>query len=969
MKFHWFLPTNGGDGRHVVSGGHGVVARLQRPARQRALPGTDRPQRRAARLRGRAHPDRRLVRGRLADHRDARPAVGAAEVPRRVPPGLTSPTLAAQMAATFQNLSGGRLLLNVVTGGESHEQRAVRRLPRQGRPLRALRRVPRSRPPAVARRDGHLRRSSTCGWSRRGSQQLPDPVPEIYFGGSSPAAGDVAAKHADVYLTWGEPPAAVATKIAWIRELAEKQGREIRFGIRMHTINRDTAEEAWAEADRLLAGIDDAEIAPRPGGPEALRVRRAAQHARPQQRLARRPRDPPQRLGRRRPGPRRRRHRARRQPRGGRRPHRGVRRTRHRRVRPLRLPAPRGRLPLRRGGPAGAGEAGAVDQPGPGRAPARRCPSAPSGRPRERPRRRRRRQPQAALAHVRRRPVRRPTGGRAPTSSSTSPTTAAELFDWRLRDVADLVEEVAGSLVVVVASPTYKATYTGLLKAFLDRFPAPRARRRHRRPADARRLPGARPRPRARAASAAGRARCVGAHRAASTSSTPSTTDPSRTTPGSPPASSSCRRSPTPTRTTGGVRMTLHAHAPPKPAGLDQRTLRDAFGAFPSGVVAVAASVKGQLTGIAASSFTSVSIDPPLVSFSISTTSSTWPLLREAGRLGISVLADHHDAVCRQLAGPARGTLRRAALPGHRERRRAARRGRRDLRLLGPRGGRRRRPRHRAARGARGRRRRRRAPARLPPLAPSPSCTATTSTRPASTAGSTAPRSTAGADRPLRPTTRRTPHERARTPRQRPRLAAPRRPRLGRRRHHRVVRLLPLRHGRAVVFDKLYFNGLDGPAAQFAAFAHLRGRLLRPTRRRAGLRPLRRPDRPQADAAADAGDHGRRHRPDRPAADVRPDRRLGADRAGRAAGAAGHRRRRRVRRRRAARRRVRPGRAPRLLRQLRPHRRPRRARPGRAGPSRSPGCCPRRSSSPGAGARASSSASCCSASAPTSGCR
>ena len=96
--------------------------------------------------------------------------------------------------------------------------------------------------------------------------------------------------------------------------------------------------------------------------------------------------------------------------------------------------------------------------------------------------------------------------------------------------------------------------------------------------------------------------------------------------------------------------MTLHAQT--RPPALDPRTLRDAFGAFPSGVVAVAASVKGQLTGIAASSFTSVSIDPPLVSFSISTTSSTWPLLREADRLGISVLADHHDAVCRQLAGP-----------------------------------------------------------------------------------------------------------------------------------------------------------------------------------------------------------------------------------------------------------------------------------------------------------------------------
>lgn len=85
---------------------------------------------------------------------------------------------------------------------------------------------------------------------------------------------------------------------------------------------------------------------------------------------------------------------------------------------------------------------------------------------------------------------------------------------------------------------------------------------------------------------------------------------------------------------------------------IDQRTLRDAFGAFPSGVVAVAASVKGQLTGIAASSFTSISVEPPLVSFSIATSSSSWPLLREADHLGISVLADHHDDICRQLAGP-----------------------------------------------------------------------------------------------------------------------------------------------------------------------------------------------------------------------------------------------------------------------------------------------------------------------------
>ena len=85
---------------------------------------------------------------------------------------------------------------------------------------------------------------------------------------------------------------------------------------------------------------------------------------------------------------------------------------------------------------------------------------------------------------------------------------------------------------------------------------------------------------------------------------------------------------------------------------LDPARLRAAFGVFPTGVVAVAAEVDGRLTGLAASSFTSVSVDPPLVSFSIANTSRTWPDLRRADRLGVTVLAGHHGEVCRQLAGP-----------------------------------------------------------------------------------------------------------------------------------------------------------------------------------------------------------------------------------------------------------------------------------------------------------------------------
>jgi flavin reductase (DIM6/NTAB) family NADH-FMN oxidoreductase RutF len=86
---------------------------------------------------------------------------------------------------------------------------------------------------------------------------------------------------------------------------------------------------------------------------------------------------------------------------------------------------------------------------------------------------------------------------------------------------------------------------------------------------------------------------------------------------------------------------------------LDPEVLRSAFGAFPSGVVAVAAEVDGDLMGLAASSFTSVSLEPPLVSFSVANSSSTWPLLKRSSHLGLSVLADHHDATCRQLAGAA----------------------------------------------------------------------------------------------------------------------------------------------------------------------------------------------------------------------------------------------------------------------------------------------------------------------------
>lgn len=83
---------------------------------------------------------------------------------------------------------------------------------------------------------------------------------------------------------------------------------------------------------------------------------------------------------------------------------------------------------------------------------------------------------------------------------------------------------------------------------------------------------------------------------------------------------------------------------------LDAAVLRQAFGCFPSGVTAVCAMVDGTPVGMAASSFTSVSMDPPLVSVCVASASSTWARLRQLPRIGVSVLGVDHGTACRQLA-------------------------------------------------------------------------------------------------------------------------------------------------------------------------------------------------------------------------------------------------------------------------------------------------------------------------------
>ncbi|GAB4190601.1 MAG: FMNH2-dependent alkanesulfonate monooxygenase [Roseiflexaceae bacterium] len=177
-------------------------------------------------------------------------------------PGLMSPTLSARMAASLDQLSEGRLVINVVTGGDPVELAGDGvHLEHDGRYevtdefLRIWRGLMRGETVDFAGK--HLKVSG----GKLEYMPVQRPYPTLYFGGSSPAGIAVAARHADVYLTWGEPPALVAEKIAAARRAAAAEGRTLRFGIRLHVIARETEGEAWDEAERLLRYVDDEAIA------------------------------------------------------------------------------------------------------------------------------------------------------------------------------------------------------------------------------------------------------------------------------------------------------------------------------------------------------------------------------------------------------------------------------------------------------------------------------------------------------------------------------------------------------------------------------------------------------------------------------------------------------------------------------------------------------------------------------------
>ena len=269
LDLHWFLPTSG-DSRSLVGAGQGVprewqgglsdsvgdgfrapsidyLAQVARTAEQLGFTGVLTPT-------GTWCEDAWLVTAALLRETSRLKFLVAFR------PGVINPVLAAQMAAAYQRISGGRLMLNVVTGGEPVEQARFGdtepkevRYARTGEFLDVVRGTWNQAPFDYAGDHFTVSGATVSGGI--------DPVPDIYFGGSSEPAGQVAARGADVYLTWGEPPEQVADKIAWMRSLAAAQGRTLRFGMRVHTLSRDTHEEAWRHAQWLLDGLDPRVVA------------------------------------------------------------------------------------------------------------------------------------------------------------------------------------------------------------------------------------------------------------------------------------------------------------------------------------------------------------------------------------------------------------------------------------------------------------------------------------------------------------------------------------------------------------------------------------------------------------------------------------------------------------------------------------------------------------------------------------
>lgn len=250
----WFLPTHG-DGRYLASssGARHVtlnyISQIARAADELGYFGVLIPT-------GKSCEDSWVVASAMV------PLTQRLRYLVAVRPGLSEPSMTARMAATLDRLSGGRLLVNVVAGGDPVELQGDgvwlkhdERYEATDEYLRVWRAMLSGE--TVNFEGKHIRVKD----GRLLFPPVQAPYPPLYFGGSSPAGVKVAVEQCDVYLTWGERPADVADKIAAVRAEAAKAGRTLSFGIRLHVIVRETEAEAWKAADDLIRYVDDEAIA------------------------------------------------------------------------------------------------------------------------------------------------------------------------------------------------------------------------------------------------------------------------------------------------------------------------------------------------------------------------------------------------------------------------------------------------------------------------------------------------------------------------------------------------------------------------------------------------------------------------------------------------------------------------------------------------------------------------------------
>ena len=258
MKIFWFIPTHG-DSRYLGTSQGARVADFNY-YRQVAIAADSLGYEGVLLPTGRSCEDSWIV------------AASLIEVTRRLKflvalrPGLVQPVQSARMAATFDRLSGGRLLVNLVTGGDPEE------LAGDGLFLPHAQRYELSREFLQIWREvltaSHEEEAIDFDGEQlrvKGGKLLYPPInrpyPPVFFGGSSEEAHELAAEQVDTYLTWGEPPAAVAAKLADVRARAAAKGRALSYGIRLHVIVRETEDEAWAAASKLVSHLDESVIA------------------------------------------------------------------------------------------------------------------------------------------------------------------------------------------------------------------------------------------------------------------------------------------------------------------------------------------------------------------------------------------------------------------------------------------------------------------------------------------------------------------------------------------------------------------------------------------------------------------------------------------------------------------------------------------------------------------------------------